>query len=81
MQDDDGPADTGNVDAEGSWNALVDAITDAGGPAYAWVDRPPEDGADGGQPGGNIRVGYLYDRARIERVPGSVERVLDRDPS
>lgn len=81
VQDDDGPADTGNVDASGTWNALIGAIVSAGGPAYAFVDRPPEDGRDGGQPGGNIRVGYLYDPARVTLVPGSVGRLLDRDPS
>jgi predicted extracellular nuclease len=81
VQDDDGPADTGNVDASGTWSALVAAIESAGGPSYAFVDRPPEDGRDGGQPGGNIRVGYLYDPTRVTLVPGSVERLLDLDAS
>lgn len=80
VQDDDGPADTGNVDATGTWNALIAAIERAGGPSYAFVDRPPEDGRDGGQPGGNIRVGYLHDAARLPLVAGSVERLLDLDP-
>jgi predicted extracellular nuclease len=81
VQDDDGPTNSGNVDASGSWNALTGAIERAGGPSYAFVDRPPEDGRDGGQPGGNIRVGYLYDPARVSLVPESVERLLDLDPA
>jgi predicted extracellular nuclease len=81
VQDDDGPTNSGNVDAAGSWSALTGAIERAGGPSYAFVDRPPEDGRDGGQPGGNIRVGYLYDPARVTLVPGSVERLLDLDPT
>jgi predicted extracellular nuclease len=81
VQDDDGPADTGNVDASGTWSALVAAIESVGGPSYAFVDRPPEDGRDGGQPGGNIRVGYLYDPTRVRLSPGSVERLLDLDAS
>jgi predicted extracellular nuclease len=81
VQDDDGPTNSGNVDASGSWSALTGAIERAGGPSYAFVDRPPEDGRDGGQPGGNIRVGYLYDPGRVTLVPGSVERLLDLDPA
>ncbi len=45
------------------------------------MERPPEDGRDGGQPGGNIRVGYLYDPTRVTLVPESVERLLDLDPA
>ncbi|MPZ71585.1 MAG: hypothetical protein GEU71_19025, partial [Actinobacteria bacterium] len=40
--------------------ALVDAIVAAGGPVYSFTDIAPADDQDGGQPGGNIRVGYLY---------------------
>ncbi|MEN8183554.1 MAG: endonuclease/exonuclease/phosphatase family protein [Myxococcota bacterium] len=81
VQDDDGAENTGNVEADGTWRALVRAVEDAGGPHYEWVDRSPENGRDGGQPGGNIRVGYLFDPTRVELVPGSVERLLDRDPA
>src|SRR5690606_38301946 len=39
---------------------LTKAISAAGGPSYSWASIDPEDKADGGQPGGNIRVGFLY---------------------
>ena len=32
----------------------------AGGPAYEWRQIDPVDGAEGGQPGGNIRVAFLF---------------------
>ena len=44
----------------------------AGGPEYAFRDIPPLDGADGGEPDGNIRVGFLYrpDRVSFFDRPG-----------
>jgi hypothetical protein len=81
VQDGDGPLDSGEVGGTATWTALVEAIEAAGGPRYAFVELPPEDGADGGEPGGNIRVGYLYDPGRLSLVPRSLERWLDLDPS
>ncbi len=60
IQDNDGPADTGTVDASETWERLIGAIALAGGPAYDWRSVDPVDGLDGGQPGGNIRVGFLF---------------------
>ncbi|MGZ3145278.1 endonuclease/exonuclease/phosphatase family protein [Lentzea chajnantorensis] len=60
VQDDDGPADTGVITAGRTWQSLVDAITAAGGPRYAFRQIDPLDHADGGVPGGNIRVGFLF---------------------
>ena len=40
---------------------LVSEIKEQGGVEYDFIDISPEDGKDGGQPGGNIRVAYLYD--------------------
>lgn len=65
MQDDDGANDTGVTSAAGTFGALIDAIAAAGGPAYRFVQIDPEDGADGGAPGANIRVGFLYDPLRV----------------
>ena len=48
-----------------------DAIVDAGGPRYDYAEVAPEALADGGQPGGNIRVAYLYDASRVTLVEGS----------
>lgn len=65
IQDGDGAVDSGRTDAEPTWLALIEAIVAAGGPRYRHLDRSPEDGADGGRPGANIRVGFLYDPTRV----------------
>jgi len=77
IQDNDGSTDSGTVDADLTYQALIDAIESAGGPTYAFLDIPPVDGRDGGEPGGNIRVGYLYDADRVTYAPGSLQRLLD----
>lgn len=85
VQDDSGPEDDGTVGADGTLRRLTDEIRAAGGPAYAWQQIDPEDGADGGQPGGNIRVAFLYNPERVsftERAGGdatSPVRVEERD--
>jgi predicted extracellular nuclease len=60
VQDNDGPANTSVVDATTTWNKLITAITAAGGPTYTFKQINPVDDADGGEPGGNIRVGFLF---------------------
>ena len=64
MQDNSGDIDEGGDDgvvaAERSWQALIDAIVAAGGPVYQFRQIDPLDNADGGVPGGNIRVGFLF---------------------
>lgn len=60
IQDDDGPTSNGTVSANVTLQTLVDAIADAsGGVRYSFIDIPPVDLQDGGQPGGNIRQAYL----------------------
>jgi len=81
VQDGSGSIDDGVVDADLTFQALIDAIVAAGGPQYAYIDNPPLDGQDGGQPGANIRVGFLYNPGRVELIPGSVQRLLDNDLS
>ncbi len=71
MQDDSGDSDDGVTTAAGSFGALVAAIEVAGGPAYRFVQIDPADGADGGAPGANIRVGFLYDPLRVSLGDGS----------
>lgn len=66
MQDDNGPEDDGTVSADQGWRQLIDAIVAAGGPAYEYQSIDPEDKADGGEPGGNIRVGFLYNPDRVD---------------
>ena len=75
IQDRDG-AELGDVvSAEHTYQHMAAAITQAGGPAYAWIDIPPQPGEDGGQPGGNIRNAYLYNPGRVTLDRGSVRRL------
>ena len=60
IQDNDGATDDGVVDATTTLNTFVGAITAAGGPTYAYREIDPENDQDGGQPGGNIRVVYMF---------------------
>ena len=60
IQDNDGPTDSGTTDASVTWTMLAAAIRAAGGPAYEFRQIDPVDNEDGGQPGGNIRVGFLF---------------------
>ncbi|MFE5740460.1 endonuclease/exonuclease/phosphatase family protein [Streptomyces celluloflavus] len=65
VQDDDGPTDDGVVTAGVTLRKLTDAVKAAGGPAYEWRQIDPVDGQDGGQPGGNIRVAFLFNPERV----------------
>ncbi len=60
VQDNDGATNSGTTDASQSWSMLVAAIEAAGGPTYEFRQIDPLDNEDGGQPGGNIRVGFLF---------------------
>ena len=65
VQDNSGPEDDGVVAADQTYGKLIAAIKAAGGPDYAFTDISPENNQDGGQPGGNIRVGILYRPDRV----------------
>ena len=60
IQDDTGPTSDGTVAAGQTLQRLVDAVAAAGGPQYRWRQIDPVDGADGGQPGGNIRLAFMF---------------------
>lgn len=64
VQDDTGAAGDGTVTAGRTYATLIAAITAAGGPTYAYRQIDPVNDADGGEPGGNIRVGFLYAAGR-----------------
>ncbi|WP_428261092.1 5'-nucleotidase C-terminal domain-containing protein [Haliangium sp.] len=68
MQDDSGPTDNGEVSAALNGGLLVASIGAAGGPTYQYAEIAPVNLADGGQPGANIRVGYLVNTARATLV-------------
>jgi hypothetical protein len=60
VQDDNGPTNDGTVTANLTLSRLIAAISAAGGPAYDFRSIDPVDGQDGGEPGGNIRVAFLF---------------------
>lgn len=64
IQDNNGTADDGTVDASMTYAKLIAAIKTAGGPTYQYRQINPVDGEDGGAPGGNIRQGFLFNPAR-----------------
>ena len=71
IQDDSGATNDGTVDSSKTVAMLTAAIRAAGGPAYdaRWIN--PADGADGGEPGGNIRQVFLF---RPDRGVAFVDR-------
>ncbi|GAA2601580.1 endonuclease/exonuclease/phosphatase family protein [Streptomyces tubercidicus] len=72
VQDDNGTKDNGVVTAGATLKKLTDAIKAAGGPAYEWRQIDPANDQDGGQPGGNIRVAFLFnpERASFTDIKG-----------
>ncbi|WP_375491152.1 endonuclease/exonuclease/phosphatase family protein [uncultured Jatrophihabitans sp.] len=68
IQDNDGPTDDGVVAADQTLNQLTSAIIAAGGPHYDYREIDPVNDSDGGQPGGNIRVAFLYNPALVTFV-------------
>lgn len=65
VQDNNGSTDDGVVAADESFVRLIQAIAAQGGPQYDYCQIDPLDKQDGGQPGGNIRVGFLFNPARV----------------
>ncbi|MBD0670815.1 endonuclease/exonuclease/phosphatase [Streptomyces sp. CBMA156] len=72
IQDDNGATNDGTVDASRTVAKFVAAIKAAGGPAYDWRSVDPQDGKDGGEPGGNIRQVFLFNPQRVSftDIPG-----------
>jgi predicted extracellular nuclease len=71
IQDNNGPANDTVVDASQTYGLLIDAIKGAGGPTYQFRQIDPVDDQDGGETGGNIRVGFLF---RTDRGLAFVDR-------
>ena len=72
IQDNTGFTNDGVTDASLTYGMLIDAIQAAGGPVYDYREVTPLDLTDGGAPGGNIRVGFLFrpDRVTFVDRPG-----------
>jgi predicted extracellular nuclease len=68
IQDDNGATDDGTVSANLTLSALTKAIKDASGVDYDFVNIPPVNDQDGGEPGGNIRPAYLWRPERVALV-------------
>ncbi len=60
IQDNSGPQNDGEVDADVTLNKLILFIEKSHGPAYKFTQINPANGADGGWFGGNIRNAFLY---------------------
>jgi predicted extracellular nuclease/subtilisin-like proprotein convertase family protein len=71
IQDNNGAINDGTVAADVTYNMLIAAIQSQGGPTYQFRQIDPLNNQDGGEPGGNIRVGFLY---RTDRGVGFVDR-------
>jgi endonuclease/exonuclease/phosphatase family metal-dependent hydrolase len=75
VQDNNGAVNDATTDASVTWTTLIETIEAVGGPTYGFRDIAPVDDQDGGEPGGNIRVGFLFrtDRPTLEFVdkPGA----------
>ncbi len=77
IQDNNGSLDNGVVESDETLDRLALAIFEAGGPAYEYAYLAPSNNQDGGEPGGNIRVAYLYNSVRVSLVAGSLRRIVD----
>ena len=77
MQDNNGVTNDGTTDAAANAQGLIDAIFALSGVRYIYVDIPPANNSSGGEPGGNIRNGYLYRDDRVDLVAGSLEVITD----
>jgi len=71
VQDNNGAVDDGTTDSTVTLDTLVAAIKAAGGPDYQYRYIKPVNDQDGGEPGGNIRVAFLY---RTDRGLAFVDR-------
>ncbi len=81
IQDNDGAEISMVVDASLTYQALIKEIRQLSGVSYRWVDIAPGVGADGGQPGGGIRNGYLYNPATVALEKSSVRIIGLEEPA
>ena len=68
IQDNNGGVNDGTVDGVKSGEKLAQRIKSLGGPDYKYTEIAPVDGKDGGKPGANIRVAYLYNPNRVTLI-------------
>ncbi|WP_380940665.1 Calx-beta domain-containing protein [Sphingomonas floccifaciens] len=76
IQDADGAGTGSDLSGTVTAQGLIDAIFTTSGLRYAYVEvAPTTAGSTGGEPGGNIRNGYLYNLDRVSYVTGSAELI------
>jgi predicted extracellular nuclease len=80
IQDNDGAELSDITKASKTYQLLIDQIKGLSGITYHWIDIEPELGEDGGQPGGNIRNGFLYNPKRVSADKNS-STVLGKEAS
>jgi uncharacterized protein len=83
MQDFDGEG-PGGPSGDATFAALVEAIADQGGPEYEFRQIDPVHNQDGGAPNANIRVGFLFQPARVsfvDRPGGTAVTATEDDPA
>ncbi|HYD38481.1 MAG TPA: cadherin domain-containing protein, partial [Allosphingosinicella sp.] len=72
MQDANGLNGSDPLSAAETAQILIDAIAALGGPDYVYVEvAPATANSTGGEPGGNIRNGFLYNADRVSYIAGS----------
>ncbi len=76
VQDNNGATNNGTVASDITLGRLATELNAQTGRNYQFVTVNPVDGADGGQPGGNIRQAFLYETARVS-FSGAVGGALD----
>jgi uncharacterized protein len=71
IQDNNGETNNGVVDGAQSAQKIIDKVKALGGPTYAYTEIAPSNNQDGGAPGANIRVAFLYNASRVSLTPGA----------
>jgi VCBS repeat-containing protein len=76
IQDTDGAGSGSDLSGTVTAQGLIDAIFAQSGKHYAYIEiAPTTANSTGGEPGGNIRNGYLYNVDRVSYVAGSAELI------
>lgn len=80
VQDDSGAINDGTISAQLTLEALAQSIFDQTGVRYSVFDNPfAVNGETGGQPGGNIRVAFLYRGDRVDFDESSAFTITNPD--
>jgi len=80
VQDNSGSINDGTISANLTLEALAQSIFDQTGVRYSVFDNPfAVDGETGGQPGGNIRVAFLYRADRVDLDEASAFTITNPD--